>query len=296
MDVLDTALCNLDGTTGRVAFTPAEWIGMKFTIAAQCGRGRGARRLFALSLILSSSLFGCHAQKPEYAAAPEEVNRYAKPQIIVKKEDVYIDGHLLRIGETSAQTVQAVTGKNPSNQAEIDKLFAASGLRVHALVDERKAGHPSLVHAIQIWVRQENDYGKHRDCAEAELKSHRDSITERIQLIEQNDLKKGWNRVELKERVRNERCTMPGKTPEHAFSGYLEVDGLTIGPNMSLKEIQAHRKRLGLEPLYENSSAQIYVAPAAKTGPFTDQTWIFEVTTGDGGVILDQRLKAVTIP
>ena len=56
----------------------------------------------------------------------------------------------------------------------------------------------------------------------------------------------------VNEQIRNEACTMAGKTPEHAFTGYLEVDGIPIGPNMSLKEIQARRKRLGLEPLYQD--------------------------------------------
>lgn len=269
---------------------------MKITMTARGEKGLAARRLLALSLFLSSSLLGCHAQKLEYAQDPEGVNRSAKPQIIIKKEDIYLDGHLIRMRSTTAAQAQALTGKDPINQTEIAALFNATGLRIHAGIDDQRADHPNLVQSVQIWVRQENDYGKHRNCDEAELKRHRDSITERIQLIEQNDLKKGWSRVELKEKVRNEECTVAGKTPEHAFAGYLEVDGLPIGPNMSLKEIQARRKRLGLEPLYENSGPQIYIAPSAKTGPFADQTWVFDVTIGDGGVIHDQRLKAITIP
>ena len=79
---------------------------------------------------------------------------------------------------------------------------------------------------------------------------------------------------------------MAGKTPEHAFTGYLEVDGIPIGPNMSLKEIQARRKRLGLEPLYQDSGPQYYVAPRAKTGSEWESNVGFDVTVGDGGVIL----------
>ncbi|MGQ0599026.1 hypothetical protein [Aquabacterium sp.] len=269
---------------------------MKFTMTVLYEKGVVVPRLLALSLILSSSLLGCHAQKPEYARDPEGVNRSAKPQILVKKDDVYLDGHLIRMRSTTAEQVRALTGKDPSNQTEITALFNATGLRIHAGVDDQKVGNLNLFQSVQIWVRQEDDYGKHRDCDEAELKRHRDSVTERIQLIEQNDLKKGWNRVELKEKVRNEECTVAGKTPEHAFAGYLEVDGLPIGPNMSLKEIQARRKRLGLEPLYQDSGPQYYVAPKAKTGPEWNQTWVFDVTVGDGGVVLDQRLKAITIP
>ncbi len=269
---------------------------MRFTMTVLYERGLVAPRLLAVSLILSSSLLGCHAQKPEYARDPEGVNRSGKPEIIIKKEDVYFDGHLIRMRATTAEQVRALTGKDPSKQTEITALFNATGLRIHAGVDDPKGGLPNLFQSIEIWVRQENDYGKSRVCDEAELKRHRDSITERIQLIEQNDLKKGWNRVELKERVRNEVCAMAGKTPERAFTGYLEVDGIPIGSNMSLKEIQAQRKRLGLEPLYQDSGPQYYVAPRAKTGPEWNQTWVFDVTVGDGGAILDQRLKAIFVP
>lgn len=48
---------------------------------------------------------------------------------------------------------------------------------------------------------------------------------------------------------------------------------------MSLKEIQARRKRLGLQSLYMNSSPQIYLALKRTTGFEADQTWYFEVKT-----------------
>jgi hypothetical protein len=270
---------------------------MRFAMTALCERGLATQCLLSLSLILSSSLLGCHAQKPEYAHDPEGVNRSAKPQIMIKKEDVYLDGHLIRIRSTTAEQAQSLTGKDPSNQTEITALFNATGLRIHAGVDDQKAGHPNLVHAVQIWVRPEKDYGKHQDCDEAGLKRHQDSIRLRLESIERDEKKNSFSRDErARAELLSEGCTMAGKNPEHAFTGYLEVDGMPIGPNMSLKEIQARRKRLGLQPLYENSGPQIYIAPAAKTGPFADQTWIFEVTMGDGGIIVDQRLKAITIP
>ena len=37
--------------------------------------------------------------------------------------------------------------------------------------------------------------------------------------------------------------------PENTFPGYLEIDGVPIGPNMTLTEIQQWRKFLGLVPL-----------------------------------------------
>lgn len=270
---------------------------MKFRMGAKYGGGLVAQRLLALCLVLSSSLFGCLAQKPEYAADPEGVNRYAKPQIIVKKEDVYLDGHLIRMRSTTAEQVQALTGKDPSNQTDIAAFFNAAGLRVHAGVDDQQAGHPNLVHSVQIWIRQDDDSSIRLPCNSEWLKSHQNSIKMRLESIEHDERRNNFPRDErARAELLSEACTMPGKTPEHAFMGYLEVDGLPIGPNMSLKEIQARRKRLGLEPLYENSSPQIYLAPAAKTGPYADQTWIFDVTIGDGGVILDQRLKAIFIP
>ena len=269
---------------------------MKLTMPQRYEKVLALPRLLAFGLILASCLLGCHAQALEYARAPDGVNRSAKPEIIIKKQDVYFNGHLLRVRSTQAEQVRALTGKDPSIQSEITALFNATGLRIHAGVDDQVVSRTNKFQSIEIWLRQENDYGKHRDCTEVELKSYRDSIAERIQLIEQNDRKNGWRRGELIEQIRNEACTMAGKTPEHAFTGYLEVDGIPIGPNMSLKEIQARRKRLGLEPLYQDSGPQYYVAPRAKTGSEWNQTWAFDVTVGDGGVILDQRLKAIFIP
>ncbi len=270
---------------------------MKLTMTAPCEGGLGARRLLALSLIVSSSLFGCHAQKPEYAPDPESVSRSAKPQVIIKNADVYIDGHLIRMRSTTAEQAMALTGKDHSNPTENAAFFNATGLRIDADVDDQMAGRPNLVHSVRIWVRQDDDSSIRLPCNEEWLKMHQNAIKMRLESIERDEKR---NNIPRDERARaellNEACTMPGKTPEHAFAGYLEVDGVPIGPNMSLKEIQVRRKRLGLEPLYENSGPQIYVAPRAKTGPEWDQTWIFEVTIGDGGVILDQRLKAITIP
>lgn len=270
---------------------------MRFVTTGPYGQGLAARRLLALSLFLSSSLFGCHAQKLEYAQDPEGVIRSAKPQIIVKKDDVYFDGHLIRLRSTTAEQAQALTGKDPSDPIENAAFFDATGLRIDAVVDEPKANRPKLVHSVQIWLRQEDDSSKRLLCNEEWLKMHQNSIKIRLESIERNEKRNNFPKDErARAELLSETCTMPGKTPQHAFAGYLEVDGVPIGPNMSLKEIQIRRKRLGLEPLYENSGPQIYVAPASKTGPFADQTWIFEVSIGDGGAILDQRLKAITIP
>ena len=69
-------------------------------------------------------------------APPDGVNRSAKPEIIIKKQDVYFNGHLLRVRSTQAEQVRALTGKDPSIQSEITALFNATGLRIHAGVDD----------------------------------------------------------------------------------------------------------------------------------------------------------------
>jgi hypothetical protein len=259
--------------------------------------GLVAQRLLALSLVLSSSLCGCHAREPEYARDPEGVSRSAKPQVVIKKEDVYIDGHLIRMRSTTAEEAKALTGKDQSDPIDNAAFFNATGLRIDAGVDDQIPGRPKLVHSFQVWVRQDNDSSIRLVCNTEDLKRHEEYKQLRIKSLERFEQENHFAKDEAARiEVMNETCSVPGKTPGHAFSGYLEVDGVPIGPNMSIKEIQTRRKRVGLEPLYQDSGPQFYVAPRAKTGPEWNQTWIFEVTVGDGGVILDQRLKAITIP
>ena len=57
---------------------------------------------------------------------------------------------------------------------------------------------------------------------------------------------------------------MAGQDPEHAFIGLLGVD--TNRSHMSLKEIQARRKRLGLELLSTKTRSTVLRCSRAKAG------------------------------
>jgi hypothetical protein len=240
----------------------------------------------------------CDARESLYVGDPEGVNRNARPQVIIKEEDVRLNGFQIERYRTKAADLAPIIGADISSQASSDEYWNATGLQIHAAPDDgAPAGSPEMIHRLVVWVRSESDSSKRKDCDTAGLARHRESIQFRLETMDQVEKEHGFPRNEAaRTELVHEPCSMAGKTPENPFSGYLEVDGVPIGANMSLKEIQARRKQQGLEPLYMDSGPQIYVAPKGKTGPETNQTWIFEVTSGDGGVIVDQRLKAISIP
>jgi len=240
----------------------------------------------------------CDAREPLYVGDPEGVNRKGRPQVIIKEEKVRLNGFQIEQYRTKATDLMPIIGTDISSQASSDAYWNATGLQIHAAPDDgAPAGSPELIHRFVVWVRSEDDSSKRKECDASALARHRDSVWFRLETMDQVEKEHGFPRNEgAREELIHEPCLMAGKTPENAFSGYLEVDGLPVGPNMSLKEIQARRKQLGLEPLYMDSGPQIYVAPKRKTGPETTQTWVFEVTSGDGGVIVDQRLKSISIP
>lgn len=261
-------------------------------------RVQPSKILTACLLAMMSLVAACDAREPLYVGDSEGVNRKGQPQVIIKHEEIRLNGFPIKQYRTRASDLIPIIGTEISSQASSDAYWNATGLQIHAAPDERAApGSPELIHRFVVWVRPAIDYGKHRDCDAAGLARHRESIQFRLETMDQVEKEHGFPRNEAaREELVHEPCSMAGKTPENAFSGYLEVDGLPIGSNMSLKEIQARRKQHGLEPLYMDSGPQIYVAPKGKTGPETNQTWMFEVTSGDGGVIVDQRLKAISIP
>lgn len=262
-------------------------------------RAGNNRIVLLLGFGLALALQGCGAREADFFKDPEGINRSAKPQVIMKGSDVILDGKLIQRYQTRPAELVPLIGRDITEQKDSDAYWDTTGIQIHATNDNVTRGAPVLIHRVVIWLGQENDINpaKRRSCNEDELREHQESIHERIQSITQNDLKHGWGeRTEEKEQLRNEQCSKPGKKPEHAFSGYLEVDGMPIGPNMTLAEIQARRQKKGLLPLIENSSPQLYTAPKSNTGPFADQTWIFDVMTGDKGRVVDQRLKAISIP
>lgn len=240
----------------------------------------------------------CDARESLYVCDPEGVNRNTRPQVIIKEEDVRLNGFQIERYRTKAADLAPIIGTDISSQASSDEYWNATGLQIHAAPDDgAPAGSPELIHRIVVWVRSESDSSKRKECDAAGLARHRESTQLSLESLDKFEKENGFPRdEEARQRVLTRRCSMAGHTPENAFSGYFEVDGIPIGSNMSLKEIQARRKQRGLEPLYMDSGPQIYVAPKGKTGPQTNQTWVFEVTSGDGGVIVDQRLKSISIP
>lgn len=251
-----------------------------------------------LPCLLSLLVVGCEAREPEYVGDPQGANRNGKPQVIIRGEDLRLNGLPIRQYQTKAADLIPIIGTDISSQASSDAYWHATGLQIHAAPNDGAApGSPEFIHRFVVWVRRVTDYGKHQDCDEAGFARHSKSVKMRLDSMDQVERENNFPRDEqARVELRNEPCSMPGKTPEHAFAGYLEVDGIPIGPNMSLKEIQARRKRLGLQPLYMNSSPQIYLALKHKTGFETNQTWYFEVTTNVDGEVVDQRLKSVSIP
>lgn len=250
--------------------------------------------LLAMTLLVAA----CDAREPLYVGDPEGVNRNGKPQVIVKEDDLRVDGFPIRTHQTKSTDLIPVIGTDISSQASSDAYWNATGLQIHATQnDGAPAGAPEFIRGVEVWVRPGIDYGKHRDCDAAGLVRHRESTQLSLESLDRFEKENGFPRdEEARQRVLNRRCSMAGNTPENAFSGYFEVDGIPIGPNMSLKEIQARRKQLGLQPLYMNSSPQIYLAPKHKTGFESDQTWYFEVKTDIDGVVMDQRLRSISVP
>jgi len=261
-------------------------------------RGQPSKILTACLLAMMSLVAACDAREPLYVGDPEGVNRKGQPQVIIKQEEIRLNGFPIKQYRTRASDLIPIIGTDISSQASSDAYWNATGLQIHAAPEDgAPAGSPELIHRFVVWVRPGIDYGKHQDCDAAGLARHRESTQMSLESLDKFEKENGFPRdEEARQRVLTRRCSMAGHTPENAFSGYFEVDGIPIGSNMSLKEIQARRKQRGLEPLYMDSGPQIYVAPKGKTGPQTNQTWVFEVTSGDGGVIVDQRLKSISIP
>lgn len=251
-----------------------------------------------LPCLLSLLVVGCDAREPEYVGDPEGVNRKGIPQVIIRQDDLRLNGLPIKQYQTKATDLIPIIGTDVSSQASSDAYWNATGLQIHATPDDRAGpGSPELIHTFVVWVKSEDDSSKRKKCDELWSKRHRESVKMRLESMDQVERENNFPRNEqARVELRNEPCSMPGKTPEHSFSGYLEVDGIPIGLNMSLKEIQARRKRLGLQPLYMNSSPQIYLALKHKTGFETNQTWYFEVTTNVDGEVVDQRLKSISIP
>lgn len=238
-------------------------------------------------------LAGCG--EPAYPGDPAGVNRTATPQVIVKKDDIYIDGHLVRQHKTTNLELKAWAGFDPDAQEESDAFWDKTGITIHATQYNERKEKPILVHAVRVWLRRDRLAGLKtidRECTEAEVRQHNESVSRRLREITEDDLQRGTSSEELKGRIRAEKCVMTAERPLHAFSGYLEVDGLPLTANMSLHEIQARRKQLGLPPLYNRviGGPLMYNAPHKANDTAFYQMWEFEYVPQPGKSVDEQKM------
>jgi hypothetical protein len=255
-----------------------------------------------VAAILLVSLNGCGAKEAVYADDPPGVNRLAKPQIVIKRRDVYFDGHLIALNKTTAQEVSVFTGLTPGNQKSVDAYWDAHGLQIHATNFDDMMGRPVLVHRVAIWLGQDRDYQRSRPCTLDETKAHQTSVRERLRDIGEEDLQRGWNRDDMKRRVEQEKCSQAGYRPYNSFKGYVEVDGLPIGPDMTLGEIQARRKQLGLLPLINRAvgGPTMWNAPHQRHELGGDQLWVFEWPEQKDSTVEpkleNMKIKVISVP
>jgi hypothetical protein len=253
----------------------------------------------ALVVLLGLPLAGC-SKEPEFKADSSGVDRSAKPQVIIRKTDVEVDGKLIRLDETRGEEIAALTGHEKYSQASANAYWNEKGVRIHAAKASDKPGNPILVHTIEVWFSQEIDYTVFRPCTPAEQKRHQESVQMRLESVERDEKKHNFPRDEQARReLLLETCSAPGLKPQNAFRGYLEVDGMPIGPNMTLREIQARRKQLGLLPLrmLQVAGPSFYVAPRKANEPWRDQVWEFESPPPGGNTAPEnRRIKVIRVP
>lgn len=259
------------------------------------GHGTPSRWASAVVLAFGLGLPMAGCGESTYSGDPAGVNRAATPQIIVKKDDIYIDGHLIRQHKTTNLEVKAWAGFDPDAQEESDAFWDKTGITIHATQYNERKEKPILVHAVRVWLRRDRLAGLKtidRECTEAEVKQHRAWVDSRLKSIEEDDLRYGGSSEVQKAKIRAEVCTATEERPLHAFSGYLEVDGLPLTANMSLHEIQARRKQLGLPPLYNRviGGPLMYNAPHKANDTAFYQMWEFEYVPQPGKSVDEQKM------
>lgn len=259
---------------------------------------RGRLGFTLLVFLLALPLVGC-GKEPEFHGDPPGVDRKAKPQIFIRKTDVVLNGKPIKLDETLAEEVAALTGHDTYSQASADAYWNATGVVIHATEDRDKPGRPKLVHRVAVWFRQDSDSSVRKPCTPAEKQQHQESVQMRLESIESEEKTHNFPRnEEARRRLSQEECSAPGFQPENPFRGYLEVDGMPIGPNMTLREIQARRKQLGLLPLrmLQIAGPSFYVAPRNANEPWRDQVWEFEWPPNDNVAPEDRRIKVISVP
>ena len=139
--------------------------------------GVAARRatVGVLAAWLTMPIVACSKESVD-AREPAGSSRQAKPQVIIKKEDVLLDGHLIQLHKTTAAEVKSRIGIDPSDQASADAYWNETGIVIFATPRDDLPGRPNLVHSFRVWLRQEVDLQKSRSCTSAEQVEHQESV------------------------------------------------------------------------------------------------------------------------
>ena len=243
-----------------------------------------AVRTGLLALGLLAGLTACTGKEPEFMGDPVGVNRQAKPQISIKDSDPTIDGHLIKYRVTSYKEAKPWLGEmlvlygTPGAGKPLDHFgYVAAASEVPNPGD---VTYP-VVHFIEVWLRQENAMGKFVPCDAARQELRRQANVDSIQSIRESAQENGYPEEWVQKRiseVMSRSCEMSARFPENTFKGYLEVDGIPLTGQMSLKEIQARRRQAGLKPLRvdPNSGPPYYRASKAGNDTSWEQEWLFD--------------------
>ncbi|MDC8787261.1 LptM family lipoprotein [Roseateles koreensis] len=155
-----------------------------------------------IALACALPLAGCGQDLP----LPEGVNKDAKPQIIVKQGDIFIDGQKINVRKSGAKDWVAILGESSFTRDHF-RHWDMHGLTLSTPMDD-EGRRP--VDVLGLYLRRDDQ----------------------------------WERM-----FRHDYSGLKNDRPTGTFKGYLEIDGIPIGPNMKREEIERWRKKLGQERL-----------------------------------------------
>jgi hypothetical protein len=265
-----------------------------------CGMNTGQWRWTATGLVsvcLALPLPGCGKEPTRPGAGRGSSSRYG-PQVIIKGQDVYLDGKLIQLQKTTAAEVKALTGFDPSDQSSADAYWNATGIIIFASTQDHLPGQPKLVHSFRVWFQQDDDSSVRMPCTLEQRKLHEASVQTRLASMDEEERTHNFPRdEEARARLLGEVCTWPSGKPRQIFQGDLEVGGMPVSSNMTLGQIQSRRRSMGLLPLrvHPVSGRPYFQAPIAKEKPGWRQEWEFswptEEINGD-----DLAIKVISVP
>ena len=112
--------------------------------------------VFLLAVGLSVPLASCGRESSKVEEPKSfNINRQAKPEIIMRKHELLFDGWNLELGRTTAVELKARLGHDFSTQEGADAFWDKTGIVIHSAVDDGKPGKPEIVHRFRIWLRHD---------------------------------------------------------------------------------------------------------------------------------------------